>query len=56
MLNPLPLCNKFGLPARSLSYVARVREIQRLKEDKSYCEQVFGKTGNYLLYVKVIFM
>jgi len=52
MLNPLRICNKLGLSARSLSYVARVREIQRLKEDKSYCEQVFGKTGNYLLYVK----
>ena len=57
MLNPLHLGKKLSMPAtRSLSYVARVREIQKLKEDQAYCEQVFSKTGNYLLYVKVRFL
>ena len=56
MLNPLHLGKKLSMPAtRSLSYVARVREIQKLKEDQAYCEQVLSKTGNYLLYVKVRF-
>ena len=47
------LCNRTISNIRSISYVSRVREIQKIKEDKGYCDQIFGNTGNYLLYVKV---
>ena len=49
------LCNRSISNIRSISYVSRVREIQKIKEDKNYCEKLFGNTGNYLLYVKVSF-
>ena len=49
----LQVCRSLVKPERNLSYVSRVREIQKLKEDKQYCEQVFGSSGLYLLYVKV---
>eukprot|EP00088_Acartia_fossae_P055928 TRINITY_DN6503_c0_g1_i1.p1 TRINITY_DN6503_c0_g1~~TRINITY_DN6503_c0_g1_i1.p1 ORF type:complete len:341 (+),score=54.17 TRINITY_DN6503_c0_g1_i1:41-1063(+) len=48
----LQICRSLLKPERNLSYVSRVREIQKLKEDKQYCEQVFGSSGLYLLYVK----
>jgi hypothetical protein len=50
------LCNRSISNIRSISYVSRVREIQKIKEDKNYCEKLFGNTGNYLLYVKVSFL
>lgn len=46
------LCNRSISNIRSISYVSRVREIQKIKEDKTYCDKLFGNAGNYLLYVK----
>ena len=39
--------------SRHLSYVSRIRLLQRLKEDAGFCKEQLG-AGQFLLYSKVL--
>ena len=51
MLQSVHLSVCRGLAARGLSYVAQARQLQRLKEEDSYCAHQL-QLGHFLLYIQ----